>query len=52
MKNIPNLTKLHARKNKFENLDEFPELPKLKYLNLRENQIKGVDSLKAVSKSV
>ena len=35
LKNLSNLIKLHARKNKFEVLTEFPHLEKLKYLNLR-----------------
>lgn len=43
--NLPNLRKLHLRKNKIEKIDEeFPELPSLQYLNLRSNKIPNVEN--------
>jgi Leucine-rich repeat (LRR) protein len=45
---MDNLNKINARKNKIANLNNFPILPRLVYLNLRENQIAKVDDLKGV----
>lgn len=47
-----NLQKINVRKNKITNLSEFPELPSLVYLNLRENQIAKVNDLTGVSNTV
>jgi Leucine-rich repeat (LRR) protein len=43
---------LHLRKNKISDLADFPELPALKYLNVRENQITKLDVLKKISLTV
>jgi len=43
------LVKLHLRKNKISRFDPLPGLPRLKYINLRENQITKLDQLKPIS---
>lgn len=43
---------MHLRKNKLTDLTQFPQLPSLQYLNLRENQISKIDLLKGISLSV
>ena len=49
---MPSLERLHLRKNKFSDFLEFPDLPSLTYLNVRENQISKIDSLKKVVNAV
>ena len=43
---------MNLRKNKITNLNEFPKLPSLRYLNLRENQIAKVNDLVGVGESI
>lgn len=50
--NLPNLQRLHLRKNKLTELNKFPDLPNLDYLNLRENLIAKIDVLKGISLKV
>ena len=46
LRNLPSLTKLHLRDNKsFEVMSQLDDLPKLKYINLRETGFKDLPSL-------
>jgi Leucine-rich repeat (LRR) protein len=44
--------KINCRKNKIKDLSSFPKLPKLVYLNIRENEIAKVDDLSGVIDTV
>ena len=47
---MPNLRKLNLSNNKFENLNDMPDLPQLEVLNLSSNKLAAKDCIFALAK--